>query len=485
MPGQTHSPGIPGEDFIRALHYLIRTVRIHQDNNQLIRDCVTQFKGLLDDMTSREDVTLQLWRSRFHLQGEKILFRRETVHVINEMASYFTERNLGGLFFPSLVSRAPAEDIITFIRLLSDSVRHSDPREWLDSRVKKQGFTWVEVLRKQKEDESSSGKRCGSTRRDRGRKAYFEALETVRDVAEKASQGIVGVRRARRLAQTIVDLVQEDRSLMLGLASIRNYDDYTYTHSVNVSLIATSLGRHIGLSQVSLEHLTVCGLFHDLGKVAMPREMLHKQGQLSAEEWDQMRRHPLMGIRHILRLHAPPELRSRIILGPFEHHLNPDMTGYPKTHFMKKLSLLGRILRIADVYEALTAERAYRPRAFTPAEALRKMWSEGEKSFDILLLKSFIHMMGVYPIGSMVLLSDGRMGMVTGYPDDSRRTQPLVRIIVDDGTGRLSRGDEVSLSVQGASDASRLHIVRDFHPARLGIQVSDLFLMAEPEEPAA
>src|SRR5690606_5468478 len=109
----------------------------------------------------------------------------------------------------------------------------------------------------------------------------------------KACKGIVGVRKTRRLAQNIVDLVREDNSLMLGLASIKDYDDYTYTHSVNVALLATCLGRQINMSDISLEYLSVCGLLHDLGKVGVSKDVLHKQGELSVGEWDEMKAHPL------------------------------------------------------------------------------------------------------------------------------------------------------------------------------------------------
>ena len=127
-------------------------------------------------------------------------------------------------------------------------------------------------------------------------------------------------------------------------------------------------------------NLILAAFLHDLGKVGVSKDVLHKQGELSVGEWDEMKAHPLIGVRKILRLNAPHKLRSRIILGPFEHHLNPDMSGYPRTIFMDKISLIGKILRIADVYEALTAQRAYRTRAFAPDEALRKMWSEGDRN---------------------------------------------------------------------------------------------------------
>jgi HD-GYP domain-containing protein (c-di-GMP phosphodiesterase class II) len=296
-------------------------------------------------------------------------------------------------------------------------------------------------------------------------------------VAEKASKGIAGVRKARRLAQTIVDLVQEDNSLMLGLATIRDYDDYTYTHSVNVALLATCLGRYVGLSHVFLEHLTVCGLFHDLGKVGVSKGVLLKKGELNTQEWDEMRRHPLIGVRKILRLNAPHSLRARIILGPFEHHLNIDLSGYPKTHFMKKLSLMGKILRIADVYEALTSERVYRPRAFTPDEALRKMWNEERKSFDSLLLKSFINMLGIYPVGSIVELDGGEIGIVMEYLNEDDKSLPLIMLLVDDGKGSLTRGKMVNLADQDLNENMPLRkIVMGIHPSRLGIKPSQFFL---------
>jgi HD-GYP domain-containing protein (c-di-GMP phosphodiesterase class II) len=231
------------------------------------------------------------------------------------------------------------------------------------------------------------------------------------------------------------------------------------------------------LSKVSLEHLCVGGLFHDLGKVKISKKVLLKADKLDDEEWKEMRNHPLQGVRKILKLNVNKVMRSKIILGPFEHHLNPDMTGYPKTHFMKTVSLMGKILRIADVYEALTADRAYRPRAFTPDEALRKMWSEVGKSFDPILLKNFITMMGIFPVGSLVELNDGQIALVLDYPDESARDKPVIQILSDDGEGGLTRGEKVSLSDQTMRDGfSRLKIVRGLQSSQLGVQAAPFFL---------
>jgi HD-GYP domain-containing protein (c-di-GMP phosphodiesterase class II) len=463
--------------FIKIFYHLIHTARIHKDNNQLIRDCLAKFKTILDKMTGEEDLKIQMWRGRLHIGGEKLPYRRETVTIINEMMKYFSRRGLGGLHFFITSRKASPADLMLFIRLLDASVKHENPAEWLDGKLGSHALSWVQLFTKQDEDLPDAGKDLGKKQLERAKNTYKHALATVREVADKASQGIAGVRKARRLAQTIVDIVQEDISLILGLTTIKDYDDYTYTHSVNVSLLATCLGRHIGMSKIFLEYLSVCGLFHDLGKVGVPKEVLLKKGQLSADEWKDMQMHPLLGVKKILRLNADKNLRSRIILGPFEHHLNPDMTGYPKTHFMKKLSLMGKILRIVDVYEALTAERAYRPRSFTPDEAMRKMWSEGAKSFDPILLKRFIHMMGIYPVGSIVELSDGRTALVMDYPDESQKDMPLVVLLMDDGKGGLTRGDMVSLfNFSETNNPSRLKIVRGLHPSHLGVQAGELFM---------
>lgn len=464
-----------GGKLIQAFHHIINSIKIHRDNNQLIRDSVAKFSGIMAELSGDRDLAIQIWRGRFYIQGEKLLHQRETFHVTNDTVEYFSQRGIAGLTFDRTFRDASPEDFLAFMRLLNESVKQDDPAGWLDRQMGLNRFAWVEISRNPEDTHQDSDNR----RKEKARNAYFHALSTVKEVGIKASKGITGVRKARRLAQTLVDLIQEDNSLLLGLSTIRDYDDYTYSHSVNVALLATCLGRYIGLSDIYLEHITVCGLFHDLGKVEVSKDILQKQGKLSDEEWENMRKHPLTGVRHILRLHAPHSLRSRIILGPFEHHLNVDLSGYPKTHFMKKLSLMGRILRIADVYEALTAERSYRPRSFTPDEALRRMWSESGTSFDPFLLKSFINMMGIYPVGSFVELSSGEMAIVMEYSDESEKNLPVVMLLEDDGDGHYIQGETINLAAETPEgDRPPSKIVRGVHFSRLGIQPSTFFLQS-------
>lgn len=479
MPEKQSIPERLGHDFLRALYHMVNTVRVYEDNNQLVRESVSAFQNLLNELTAGGDISLLLYRSRFHLGGEKLPYRRDMAVVTYNMAEFFSKRSIGGLNFLKDSRDATPEKTMMFTRVFNDAVRHDNAFEWLEKKLEEQKFPWVQILPKQDEDAVDS-ENIEDERYEKARKNYFLAVEAVREVANKVSKGMVGIRRSRRLAQNIVDLIQEDSALMIGLTTIRSYNDYLYSHSVNVALLATCLGRHIELSDLSLEHLTICGLFHDLGKVDVPKEILLKHHPLTEGEWDVMKAHPVLGVKKILMLNATPSLRSRIILGPFEHHLNLDMTGYPLTQFMGHLSLMGKIIHIADVYEAMTAPAVYRPKAFTPDEALKKMWAEAGKIFDRILLKRFIHMMGSFPIGSIVELSDGSMGLVMDYPDEDQRSLPLILRLTDDGSGNWQRGEMIYLADQvDKAGVEMLKIVRGVPLTKSNINPADFFLHAK------
>jgi HD-GYP domain-containing protein (c-di-GMP phosphodiesterase class II) len=456
-----------GGKFIKAFHHMIHTVRIHQENNQLMKECISQFAQVLAKMAGGEELEMLLWRGRFFLQGEKLLYRRETFPLINEMMDYFPQRGLRGLRFRPTFRKASFKDFIMFTKLLDAAAAKEDPPSWLERQLTDNGLQWLEILREMDEIPPDIELR----RKEKAKQTYLHALTTVKEVAQKVSQrSVAGIRKARRLAQTMVDLVLEDETLMLGLSTIRDYDDYTYTHSVNVALLSMSLGRRIGLSQMFLEQLAICGMFHDLGKVEVPRDIITKPDLLDTGEWEHIRRHPLIGVHRVLRLHASRDMRSRVILGPFGHHLNYDLSGYPRLHFTENLTLFGKILRIADTYDALTADRAYRPRSFSPNEALRMMWEKVGVEYDPILLKTFINMMGLYPVGTVLKLDSGELGLVVDYPSESERTRPQVLLLVDDGQGGLKGSEKLNLAERDQK------IVKCLHPSVLGIQPSQFFL---------
>jgi HD-GYP domain-containing protein (c-di-GMP phosphodiesterase class II) len=308
--------------------------------------------------------------------------------------------------------------------------------------------------------------------------AYAGSLTSLKEVIGKVSNNQpAGIRKTVRVVQKTVDLVIDKRSILLKLSTLKDYDDYTYTHSVNVSILAICLGRHIGLTKTALETLGICGLFHDLGKVDVPLKILNKQGKLSDHEFKIIQKHSLSSVRHIVKLKAPRELKSKIMLAPFEHHLKCDLSGYPRSWRKEPVSLYGRILTIVDVFDAITSPRVYRSQTVSPAQALGLMNKDAGKDFDPILLKAFINMLGVYPVGTLLELDTGEIGIVSENPEHSDGAHPLVTMLIPaDGQG-YTRGETIDLS-EGETPGGdyKRRVVNTYHPAVYGIQPSEYIL---------
>jgi len=480
LPEQISHDEPSGGRLIKSLYHFTTMIRIHQDNNRSIKDCLADFNSQVSGLLTEGELSIQIWRGRFHIQGEKLVYRREYYTIINEMLEYFSARGLGGICFLSTFNKTLPEQIVMFMHLLNDSAKHEDPAGWLDSELEKNNYSWVELYRKQDESlipqdlEQSSEQSPDMLSKKKARNIYLHALDTVRDATEKASREAGGVRKARRLAQTMVDMVYEDSAVLLQMASFKSSGDYAYMHCVNVALLAVCLGKHLGLSRILLESLAICSLFHDLGLVDPPDEVPLKHGDLNHGGLGILQRHILVGLRKTLQMDIPHDLRARIIPGIFEHHLNLDLSGFPKTHFVKRLSLFGKIIHISDVYETLTSELVDEIGRLTPDEALRRMWGEKGKAFDTILLKIFLTMMGIYPIGSVVELDSGEIGLVMEYSDKTLKDLPKVMLLVDDGKGGMMRGEIINL-VDQDMDISRRTILRSIPYSRLEIQPAQLF----------
>ncbi|MFH1672160.1 MAG: HD-GYP domain-containing protein [Pseudomonadota bacterium] len=457
-----------GEDLIRTLYRLVQTVKIHKDNNKLLIERAQNFvQTVVRWGVDEAYVTLQISRGRFYVQDDKLRYRREILDLIQNMLHYFEKRGLRALRLNRTIKDASFEQILAFARLLDRAEQEKEPLTWLMEQLKQGGFAWVEIVVGPGTPEDSAHER-----KQRAQRTYSYALNSVKEVAQKiTSQKRSGVRKARRMVQNMVDLVMEDESVLLAMSTLRDYDDYTYAHSVNVAILSMCLGQHISLSRRALERLGICGLFHDLGKVEVPHEILNKPGKLDELEFEEIQKHPVNSVREIVKLKASRDLKAKILLAPFEHHMKYDLSGYPRTHTKKSVSLFGRILAIADVFDAMTSPRVYRPAPLSPDRALGVMMEGAGHDFDPILLKVFINMLGVYPVGTLVQLDNGDMGLVTDTPGGSDGAHPRVVLVVSDGQGKFKKGKTMSLAERDPNTgAFRRKIVKSLHPAAYGIQ---------------
>lgn len=470
-----------GERFLVTFHRLLRTARIHQDNNQLLMECAQSFIDAISFWCKDEDnLTIRATHGRFFLQNEKLLYRRDMVSFIHEMLHYFEVRGFQELRFDAEVKDAPLTEILAFARFLNDADQKEDPLAYLLEEQEKESFPWVEIVEEAEvvQEEKKSPEESRLERNQKARMTYSYALSSIKEVAQKiASQRRVGLRKIKRVVQGMVDLLMEDESVLIGLSTVRDYDDYTYTHSVNVAILSLFLGKRIGLSRVSLTRLGICGLVHDLGKIEVPIEILNKPGRLNKNDLEEMQKHPLRSVRQIIKLRASKDLKAKILLPPFEHHLKYDLSGYPKTDIKRPMSLFGRILAIADVFDAMTSPRVYRPEVISPDLALGLMLDKAGKDFDPILLKVFINMLGTYPVGTVLQLDTKELGLVMDTPKEGDPTRPRVMLLVDDKQGGFGRGKVVSLAERNPLTGKfRRNFVKSFHPSTFGIQPAELLL---------
>jgi len=251
-----------------------------------------------------------------------------------------------------------------------------------------------------------------------------QAAETLWDAAKAGEQPDPGA--ARKIIDGLARLVTQDRTSLMALTALKKYDNYTFTHMVNVSALAMAQARALNLDGALLREFGFAALMHDIGKVNTPLEVLNKPGKLTNEEFAIMKRHVVDGA-HILR--RTPEMPALAPIVAFEHHLKQDLSGYPENIGSRKLNLCTMIVSIADVFDALRSNRPYREGMAT-ARIRSIMGEQGNPAFNQVLLKRFVNLMGLFPIGTLVRLNTDEIAVVTAeHPTDPFR--PQVKIITD------------------------------------------------------
>lgn len=469
--GKDHD--IIGESFVKELYRLIRIVKIHQENNQLVIHCAENFIRGISDMVAEENhVTIQFARGRVFLQNEKIPYRRDTEGLLQNLCGYFNKRGIGGLRFYTTISDASVKELLTFARLLNAAGKEKNTLTWFARKLTDEQIAWVEIVHEPDVRENDPETDPEDLRMI-ARKTYVQVLASVKEVAQKVrARKRAGIGKTLRMAQNMVDLMMADESMFKALSTIRVYDDYTFCHSVNVAILSMCMGRHIGLSKGSLERLGLCGLLHDIGKVEVPEEILNKPGKLTPDEFEEMKKHALNSVRLIVKIQASRDRKARLLLPPFEHHLKYDLSGYPQTERKKPITLFGRILTIADVYDAVTSPRVYRSSILSPDRALGMMLKGAGKDFDPILIKVFINMLGVYPIGTLLKLDTGEMGLVEETREEAHR--PRVMLLNSDGKGGFGTGAKVNLNDKDPESGQyRRNIIQSYHPSAFNIQPAD------------
>jgi len=230
-----------------------------------------------------------------------------------------------------------------------------------------------------------------------------------------------------KIIKKIMEDAIDNRNMLIHLTDIRTYDDYTFGHSINVCLLSVMIGIKMRLKEEQVLELALGAVLHDLGKMLVPPEILNKQGKLSPDEWKVMQEHTDKGF-NILRKQSALSVVSAHVA--FQHHENYDGTGYNRSLSGENIHKYARIVAIADLYDAITADRPYR-KSFLPHEAYEIMLGSRGTKLDPQITDLFLENVALYPIGSTVLLDTGEIAVVIkAYP--KLQARPTVKVIIDE-----------------------------------------------------
>jgi putative nucleotidyltransferase with HDIG domain len=471
-----HLPTKLGTEFVGKFYRLLKGTTIYDRKNVIIdrltKECLQVINGIIQ---SEGHLFLKIVRDNFFFNNIRIIVKADMYPIFKAFWQEMKKRWIGEVEFSAEVG---AEHLKDFIYLLSGLEENNESnylyvKKQLEYRniesihVGKLEFFKDEDIYIDSEDQKKFSK-----------EVYFKSISLVKEVIESINQQkALNIRKAKRLMQNAVNAIMQDESTLLGLANIKNYDEYTFNHSVNVAIYAIALGQRIGIPKKHLSNLGMAGLFHDIGKTKIPKEILNKSGKLSSQEWTMMRAHPLVGAEIVMRMKEWGELSTRLIDAAFEHHLKYDLTGYPRLTRKRKITLFGRIVTIADFYDALVRPRVYNRFPYVSEKILGLMLERSGKDFDPAIVKVFINMIGIFPLGTLVLLNTNEMGIVSQIQEDSELIdRPKVCLLYySDGDYRKGKMVDLREMDEGTKDFKR-SIVKTLDPNEYNINVAEFLI---------
>jgi putative nucleotidyltransferase with HDIG domain len=471
-----HLPMKLGTEFITSFYRLFKGATLYDRKSvvmdRLTQECLQVVNGIIQ---WEGNLLLKIVRDHFFFNNTRIIASPDKYLIFKNLSGEMRKRRIGGVEFSEAVTGEHLNDLAYLLSGLEEN--HENNYLSVEKQLEQRNIESIEVgkweLLKDEEIDGDSE----SQKKD-SKEVYFRSIRLVKEVVESIDrQKPLPFRKAKRLMQNAANAIVQDDSRLLGLANTKNYDEYTFNHSVNVAIYAMALGQRIGVPKKHLSDLGMAGLFHDIGKTKVPEKILNKTEKLSPEECSILLSHPVIGTELIMRMKEWGELSARMMEGTFEHHLGYDLTGYPKLTQKKKMTLLGRIIAMADFYDALVRPRAGRRFPYVSEKIVGTMLERSGKDIDPAIAKVFINMIGVFPLGTLALLNTNEMGIVTQVQEDPELiNRPKVCLIYyNDGEYRKEKVVDLMERDEVSGEFKR-SIVKTLDPNEYNINVAEFFI---------
>jgi HD-GYP domain-containing protein (c-di-GMP phosphodiesterase class II) len=464
-----------GRAFLVLLYTALRSLKLYPLENSQVQKSLEDLTASVSEILAREhEIEVRVTGEFIFVNQTRLRLNLDNYASFSHILSILKAVGVGVV---RALDGADRREWRTFLSLLlTMSSRESTNRYFdLANKLHDAGVTHILV---EPPVESEVNEEEEERAKEQAKRTYQRSVAVTKEVINSVRMGrTASVKKVKRAVQAIVDQVLSEETSLIGLTTLRDYDDYTFTHSVNVCIFSVALGRKLGLGKLQLYDLGMAALFHDVGKSRVPLEVLNKQGSLDEEEWRIMQAHPWLGVLTLFGLRGYGEVPYRSMIGTYEHHMKVDLTGYPKSVRARQISIFSKIIAVADGFDAATSRRAYQTTPIQPDSVLKEMIENPKRGYDGILVKAFINLIGVYPVGTMVILDTYELGIVTAAnsnPDVIHR--PVIRIVSDPAGGVVYPGHVADLAEKDEAGNFVRSIIKVTNPDRYGIRVSDYFV---------
>ena len=461
--------------FVVAMNSAVRAVRLYPVENTAVQKAIAEL-GSSAERVREADGSCALRRvgDFLFVNDTRLRLTFDNYAAVASLLGMFREAGIGGVgLFDVPPSRAWVV-LLSFLQSPPLEYPEEERLHQLSSRLEAANVHDFELFPASDEHDELEE---ALDAKEKARQTYVRSLDVTREVITSARLGrSPGLKRVKRAVQGIVDSILTDSASMIGLTTLRDFDEYTFVHSVNVCILSVALGRRLGLTKIQLLDLGLSALLHDIGKSRVPLETLNKRGQLDPDERLLLQTHTWQGVLALFALPTGGVRPWRSMTAAYEHHMRTDLSGYPKVARARKLSLYSKIISVADGFDAATTTRVYQDAPWTPADVLRGMRDNPRLGLDPVVVKAFINLTGIYPVGTVVVLDTFELAIViAANPDATALSRPLVRIVMDDRGNLTDDPTLVDLTVCTPSGQFARTIIRTEDPQRYGINIGDYF----------
>jgi HD-GYP domain-containing protein (c-di-GMP phosphodiesterase class II) len=462
-----------GRQLIYCAYAALRAVKLYPVENAAVQKALAELATFTTELMTQEgELELRMSGEFIFVNQTRLRLDLDNFASFSHLLSLFRASGIGTVAMHRDVS---PRDWLVFLSLVQ-STGVDDPEERLTQLREKLEGAGVHAFTLTPPAEQGETNR--EKAKERAKRTYAQSVAATRDLMTSVRMGASpNIKKIKRVVQSIVDQVLNEETSLIGLTTIRDYDEYTFTHSVNVCIFSVALGKRLGLTKLQLYDLGMAALFHDIGKSRVPSEVLNKVGALADDDWRMIASHPWFGVLSLFQVRGAQELPYRAIVVAFEHHMKRDLTGYPRPIRERQMSVFSKIVAVADGFDAATSRRSYQTVPFSPAQVMMEMRDNPRRGMDPVIVKAFINLTGIYPVGTLVILDTFELGIVHAVnPLQDMLSRPIVRVITDPSGNTLFPGELVDLADRNAEGVFLRTIIKTENPEKYGIRVGDYFV---------